>query len=293
MRPADTEFFRYVTVSDQDRRWGLYLSGVGATQIAPLWTDYPKRVHPDTYMFCWEQGRTLHEYQALYMLRGGGEFESEITGKRRIDPGTLVLVFPHVWHRYRPDKKTGWDEYWVSYAGRQADELVAADFFSPSEPLLTIGTDERVLEIYLDLLNLARAQPIGFQQLAAAGVQSILAGALAAHRRRGSSPHDEERVRCAKAYLEENVEGHVSTPALAARLHLSPRHLSRLFHQHTGMSPHEFHLQLKMRRAQQLLGAGLTVKEVARRLGFDSPFHLSRIFKRRFGVPPSQWRNGG
>jgi len=292
MRSADTEFFRYFPASERDRQWGLCVSGVGSTQISPFWTDYPKQVHPDAYMFGWEQGRVPREYSAMYMLRGGGEFESATAGPRRVEPGTLILLFPGDWHRYRPDKKTGWDEYWVWFAGGHVDDLVRDQFFSPGEPLLAIGTDETVLQSFLDLLDLARAEPIGFQQLAAAEVYKILAGALAAVRRQGSSDRDEQRVRQAKAYMEERVEGSISIPKLAALLHVSPRHLSRLFRHHTGMSPQEFYLQVKMRRVQQLLGSNLTLKEIASRLGFESQFHLSRAFKARFGIPPSQWRQG-
>jgi len=290
MRPSDIEYFRYFAASPRDRQWGLWVSGVGSTEIGSAWTDYPKHHHPDAYMFGWEQGRVLHEYQALHMLRGGGEFESTRAGHRRVAPGTLALLFPGDWHRYRPDKKTGWDEYWVSFAGWQMDALVHAGFFTPDEPLLAIGADEVVLQAYLDLLDLARAEPVGFQQLAAAGIQTILAAALAAQRRRDSSAEDEQRVRQAKAYLEKRVEGTVAMPDVAALLHISPRHLSRLFRRHTGMSPHEFYLQMKMRRAQQLLGTDLRLKAIANQLGFDSPFHFSRAFKKRFGLSPSQWR---
>ncbi len=293
MRPADTDFFRYFAAGERDRQWGLWVSGLGSTELAPAWTDYPKRIHPDAYMYQWEQGRVLHEYTSVYVPRGGGEFESAAAGRRAVAPGTLILLFPADWHRYRPDKKTGWDEYWVSFAGRQMDELVRGGFFTPAEPLLEVGMDESVLQCYLELLDLGRAEPLGFQQLAAAGVYSILAAALTAVRRRGSSEQDEQRVREAKAYLEEHVEGSVSIPDLAKALLISPRHLSRLFRRHMGMSPHEYHLQLKMRRARQLLGTDLTLKEIARRLGFESPFHFSRAFKQRFGLPPSQWRRQG
>ncbi len=292
MRPLDTEFFRYFPVGDRDRKWGLSVSGGGSTHIEPFWTEYPKKVHPDAYMFRWEQGRVLHEWAAIYVLRGGGEFESATAGKRRVVPGTFMLLFPGDWHHYRPDKKTGWDEYWVSFAGRHMEDMVRSKFFSPAEPLLAIGTDETVLQSYLDFLDLARAEPVGFQQLAAAEVYKILACALAAVGRQKSSERDEQRVRQAKAYMEEHAECSLSISKLAALLHISPRHLSRLFRHHTGMSPHEFYLQVKMRRVQQLLGTNLTLKEIANSLGFESQFHLSRAFKSRFGMPPSQWRQG-
>jgi AraC-like DNA-binding protein len=291
MRTSDQEFVQYFPIGERDRQWGLYVSGVGSTSMLPGYPSYPKSVHPDAYMYTWQAGRVLHEYQAVYILRGPGVFESKTTGPQKVVPGTLMLLFPGEWHRYRPDRETGWDEYWVSFAGEQIDGWVRQEFFSPASPLLCVGMDESLLHHFQELVDQTRAAPIGFQQIAAADVHRILAAALAAVRRLGMTDRNEEIVRQAKAFLEENVERTVSMPVLARSLHISEDHFRRLFKHHTGMAPYEYYLELKMHRARQLLcETKLTLRQIAHALGFESPFHFSRAFKQRTGMPPSQWR---
>jgi AraC-like DNA-binding protein len=293
MRTSDFEFFRYFPVSDRDRQWGTYVSGVGSTRVPPFARSYPMSVHPDAYMYAWEAGRVLHEYQALYIARGDGYFESKRGGARTVTAGSVMLLFPGEWHRYRPRKESGWDEYWVSFGGQSVDHLIRQGFFSPEDPVLHTGVDEAIQHAYLDLLDRARAEPIGFQQLNAASVQEILAATLAAVRRQRHGGHGEEVVRRAKALLEEQVEGMVSIAKLAGVLGLCEEHLRRLFREHTGMSPYQYYLELKIHRARLMLReTTLTVKEIARSLGFESPFHFSKAFKQRTGVSPTRWRYG-
>ncbi len=45
------------------------------------------------------------------------------------------LLLPTVWHRYRPDAHTGWQEHWIELAGPTVDELLRAGTFSPASVL--------------------------------------------------------------------------------------------------------------------------------------------------------------
>jgi AraC-like DNA-binding protein len=75
---------------------------------------------------------------------------------------------------------------------------------------------------------------------------------------------------------------------LAAALHLSPRHLTNRCRELFGESPARLLLQLKMRRADELLEhSAMRVSEVSDTLGFVNPFHFSRVFRRFHGIPPS------
>ena len=239
MRTSDQEFFQYFPIAERDREWGLYVTGVGSTSVPPNYQSYPKSVHPDYYMLSWKNGRVLHEYQALYQLRGPGKFESKMAGTQKIEPGTLMLLFPGEWHRYRPAPDSGWDEYWVSFAGDHMDQWVGREFFSPGKPLLHVGVDDALLHLYQELIDQACEARIGFQQMAAANVHQILAAGLAAVRRLGMTDRNEEIVRQAKAILEQSVDGVLSKPALAKSFHLMEDHVRRDFKRYTGIATYE------------------------------------------------------
>jgi AraC-like DNA-binding protein len=288
-----TEFFRYLPVSDQDKRWGVHVTGVGCTRVPPFARSYPISLHPDYYQFRWEKGRILQEYQALYVLAGDGEFESKSAGFIEVLPGSIMLLFPGEWHRYRPRHKVGWEEYWISFQGRHIDELVQNGFLTPGRAVWHTGVDDAILHPYLKALDRVRGEPIGYQQLLAAGVLEIVAAALAAVRRQRSSDTTEAFVREATAMLEQPAAKLLSIHQLAARFQLGEKQFRRVFKNQTGLSPYQYSLQARIHRAREmLLGTNLSIKEIAAVLHFETPFHFSAVFRKKTGMSPSQWRHG-
>jgi AraC family transcriptional regulator of arabinose operon len=75
---------------------------------------------------------------------------------------------------------------------------------------------------------------------------------------------------------------------LSDALHTSPRHFTSLCRELFGQSPARLLLQMKMRRAEELLHySAMRVSEVSDALGFVNPFHFSRVYRRFHGYAPS------
>jgi AraC family transcriptional regulator len=105
--------------------------------------------------------------------------------------------------------------------------------------------------------------------------------------------HRSRAVADAIAYIEANYAGELKLEDVAAAVHLSPFHLARLFKQVSGVSPHQYLVQVRVNAARSLLSAGSgqrSLAEVAAAVGFADQSHLTRQFKRHFGVTPSQVR---
>ena len=167
MRNLANDFFRYLPVSKREKQWGLYVTAGGFNAIEPG-SHYPHSGHPSSYSFSWEKGRVLQEYQILFITRGEGEFESKPSGEKRIVAGSAILLFPGVWHRYRPVPNVGWNEYWISYNGSYVNRLAEHDFISQQDPVLRTGVDDILLHAYLRMLDRLRSEPVGFAQFLAA-----------------------------------------------------------------------------------------------------------------------------
>ncbi len=89
------------------------------------------------------------------------------------------------------------------------------------------------------------------------------------------------------ACLDESL----SLEDLAALVHMSPRHFSRVFKELTGLSPHQYILHARVKRAEYLLlHTDIPIATVARIVGFYSQSHLHRHLKRVLGVTPKQLR---
>jgi AraC family transcriptional regulator len=93
--------------------------------------------------------------------------------------------------------------------------------------------------------------------------------------------------------LSEYIEAHsqIQIAELAASIGLSAGYLHRAFRATTGKTPLEFINAKRIARARLLLAKeNLPIAELALRVGFISPSHFARIFRRLTGVSPSQYR---
>lgn len=99
-------------------------------------------------------------------------------------------------------------------------------------------------------------------------------------------------VAVARDYLEAHATEKVSLRDLSRVTLMSPYRLARMFSAETGMPPHGYQTQLRVRLARRLLTSDMPATEVAARTGFCDQAHLNRVFKRYTGVTPRQFSLG-
>jgi AraC-like DNA-binding protein len=105
-------------------------------------------------------------------------------------------------------------------------------------------------------------------------------------RRIGSERRSVKRAReCLEACPSENV----SLERLAREAGLSPFHLCRVFRQTIGLPPHAYQTLIRVCFAKALLAKGVPISQVAVEVRFFDQAHLTRHFKRIFGVTPGRY----
>jgi AraC-like DNA-binding protein len=113
----------------------------------------------------------------------------------------------------------------------------------------------------------------------------------AAARPLAGDARNRRRVERAVAYVQEHFAEPLDAGRLAEIAGVSPSHLTRLFRQQTGHAPMDYLRRVRVQRARVLLEeVDLSIKEIARRVGFEDPFHFSKVFHRLDGLPPSLYR---
>ncbi len=91
--------------------------------------------------------------------------------------------------------------------------------------------------------------------------------------------------------IEAGALDHDGVAALADRLGIGVRHLSRLFAAHLEASPTEVARSLRIQRAKRMLDeTTLPIAQIASRAGFSSPRRMSATFVSLYGCPPSRLR---
>nr|WP_210106729.1 AraC family transcriptional regulator [Neorhizobium galegae] len=95
----------------------------------------------------------------------------------------------------------------------------------------------------------------------------------------------------AKNMLIENLGGEISIADVAQACNLSRGYFIRAFRETTGMTPYQWLLGERVRRAQKLLQASDTpLVEVAMACGFADQSHFTRVFSTLVGASPGNWR---
>ncbi len=91
--------------------------------------------------------------------------------------------------------------------------------------------------------------------------------------------------------MEEHIEKPLSLDDIAAATGLSRRQIERLFKRHLNCVPKKYYLQMRLRRARELLlQTAMPIMDITTACGFQSPPHFSKCYRAQFGCPPSAER---
>lgn len=284
-------FSRYLPLTEEARQQSLYILASGHQTIPPN-TSYPPMSHPTDHQFRWEQGRVLQEYQMVFIAGGAGIFESRTAGRRPVKTGTLFVLFPGEWHRYSPYPQTGWDEYWVAFHGQMAESLVKESTLSPADPLLGPLPGDRIQHEFVQIIEEMRQEAIGYQKIVGARAMLLMATATASILRQGFEGTDIlHAIERGKAALFDQLDQNINMEKMAADLGVGYSLFRKTFRNYIGMSPAQYHLELRINEASHLLRTTtLPIAVVGARVGFDSACYFCRIFKRKTGQSPSEHR---
>jgi AraC-like DNA-binding protein len=91
-------------------------------------------------------------------------------------------------------------------------------------------------------------------------------------------------------FLRRNLSIRLTSARLAGMLGVSVSQLNHRYLQETGISPIRRQLEMRLEYAGEMILNNNSLTEIAEKLGFSSPFHLSRAFKKHYGASPAEFR---
>lgn len=96
------------------------------------------------------------------------------------------------------------------------------------------------------------------------------------------------------SYIKHNYRNSITLEDIADSVHLSPNYLSGLFRKTIGITITEYLMSVRMRNAiVYLINSDKTIQEISEAVGYNSYEHFERLFKRRFGISPKEFRQYG
>jgi len=101
------------------------------------------------------------------------------------------------------------------------------------------------------------------------------------------------RISTARDWMEAHYDAEITLEDIGAVAAMNSQHFLRMFKQVYNITPHQYLIDLKLRKAKELLETtALTINEICQTIGFESVFSFSLLFKKRFDLPPSALRKG-
>lgn len=296
MAVSNDPTFGYLPVPEIVTRLGLYVTGAG-TAVVPANATYPHQKHPELYDFTWRSGRILPEFQFVFIAEGQGEFESKTTGLVPVSAGTVIQLFPDVWHRYRPDVLTGWTEYWISFGGELMFQWQERGIFREESPLVTLRQPNEALYQYQRVIDVIRERPKHIATLMTWRAMGVIAATLErseiweAEESRGGNL--DEAVAEARRVIWDHSHLRITVDMIAKKIGVTRRTLERHFRDYSGRTVLQELVACRVQRAKRLLlETKVPIKYVAHAAGFTSVSNLCKVFRREVNLTPGEFRNG-
>ena len=280
---------KYFPVNAAQREWGLYATCAGHSRSEPG-AAFPSRKHPDEYYFNWRLGRTLHEWLVIFIEAGEGSVELS-NRKLRVQPGSLVVLPPECWHRYRPNKAEGWTTLWVGCGGKLATDLIAGMGFNPGGDIKDLSRFPSLTRLFSDTVRGIMEQGSDRPHSTAIRILSLIATLVEESSSITDEASNAELISRTQSHIIEHAAETIDFNALAESLGVPYRTLRYLFTKETETSLLQYQLDIRLARAKNLLrSSDMPVAEIAKVLGFNSTWYFTHFFQRRADTSPSSYR---
>jgi AraC family transcriptional regulator of arabinose operon len=283
-----------------------------------MWTQIPEADLLIAGRFEEQPGHTVYRergarnWMVSLTVSGTAEY---VAGGRHLTtgPGDLVVITPGTPQHYRAAGDTPWGYWWAHFQPRPSwfgwlrrPELASGLSLAPLGPGEGLrAADAAFARVHRNAMSATVDAPQGrvpvdrgprpgayATALALNGIEELLLmAATALEPSAGAGP--DPRVRQVLDQIAADPAAPLHVDALARQVALSPSRLAHLFRAETGDSIGNVVLATRLRRAATLLETtGLPVGRIGAEVGFASPYHFSRQFRQRFGVPPTAYRAG-
>lgn len=243
-----------------------------------------KTVFPPEAFVC-QSGMVLRE-RFFYIVKGKIIFEDSSGHEKVFKTGDIVYLPYNVTYRSRWD--TAENGKYLSVGFILRDEKNSIISFSDSISLLLSDRKKEFLTLFSDLRKVWATGSYGYKLEMRSKFYEILYR-LSVNAEYSSLKSSRNTVYRAIFYLENNYLSDVTASELADMINVKECMFRRAFKAEKGMSPVKYRNMLRLKKAYEMLSSGeYSVVETAISTNFDDPGYFSKLFKRQYGISPSE-----
>lgn len=263
------------------------------TNIESRWLDTPHLSDLNPVSMGWHaRGRggsfgpgVRDVYIFQYVISGKGIYS--VKGNTyHVKKGDLFLIRPNEVMFYQADFYDPYTYVFMDFNGNMVDDL-----------LKFVGLDEKTyVQSVPELYNIFNFIKVNTTSSIVPNLEfcvklyeifNVLYSKNIGISSKGTIP--EHHVRTVINYIHTNYMQDIHINTISDHLGLDRRYLSRIFTQYLGVSPQKYLIDYRMEKARLLLkNQNMSVNETSRSVGYGDPLNFSKMYKKKFGVSPSE-----
>ena len=231
------------------------------------------------------------DYYLLYITSGILNVKIPQINKPLI-AGNMIIFSPDKNFSYSSDSSLDFDYFWVHFTGHGIKTFMDKCGLI-CDQILTPGINETIFENFLEMFKLFEMRDELFDAACENKLTSILYNfSKSILLQKNIKSKNLDKMKNSISYIHKNIIKNLSIKELAKKENMSISLYRGLFHKTTGVSPQEYIIISKLTYACELIRqTDLGIKEVSWKVGYQDQLYFSRIFKKRFGLTPSEYKN--
>ena len=231
------------------------------------------------------QVRKRNVYILHYVINGAGNICGE-----DFEAGYCYTVFPNQLESITADKENPYETYWIMLEGEKLDEIFKKCNFSIKNGSFKFNRTKECAEILKNtLFNINPSNEIEEACL----LQSAFFQIMAEHfKEYNGKPQLNNKAQKVKDYIDRNYHERISVDNISKIFNFSRNYLFLIFKKEYGISPQTYLNDIRIEKSKELLldEKQLPINEIAFAVGFNDPLYFSRLFSKKIGISPKEYR---
>lgn len=230
------------------------------------------------------------DYHWLHCVRGRGRLILD-NKEYTVVKSTGFFMCPDIPHEYYATERP-WETHWITFNGHAAGSVV--DIMNLRPAGVYPNLDISCLDLLMDEIY-ARANvftPYRGLECSHLVYQFLIKLKYCIDMSPATQKKSPAGLQPVILYIEKNYNRSPSLDEMAEEIHVTPRHLCRLFRRLLNMSPFDYLTEYRIKKAKEAIIASgnLSVKEIAAQAGYNDTSYFCSLFKKHEGLTPTEFK---
>lgn len=240
------------------------------------------------YPIFYPEGRK--DYLLMYVAKGKGYLIQD-GNEIEVNEKEFFLFKPFTQIKYCFYKKDNTIQYWAHFNGTECEKILKSLNLDNTNIIRSNFSSMMIDELFLKMCNEFNSKKPFYNQICAGMLINILGLSSRSITNNITITNANAMVERVKSIIHTEGPNKLIIKDIAKNHSVTPSHLIKIFKKATGITPMQYAINFRMKKAEELLIANdYTAVEIAELTGYENYSYFSRAFKKYSGMCPQEFR---